>query len=56
MAKIDHERPSLRHKKRSNLLFSQAENKASVSNQKNSKIKVFKYGKPKLLKKGKIVD
>ena len=43
MAKIDHERPSLRHKKKSNSLFSKGENKASITNIKLRKKKVLKY-------------
>ncbi len=56
MSKLDHERPSLRHKKKKIFAKSEEVNKGSISSLKLSKTKVFKYGKPKLLRRGKVVD
>ena len=56
VSKLDHERPSLRHKKKKIFAKSDEENKGSISNLKLKKTKVFKYGKPKLIRKGKVID
>ena len=51
MSKIDHNRPSLRHKGKKIII----NNDQADNDNKYKKLRIFKYGKPKLLRKGKLI-